>query len=304
MGLMSRLKNTYEYGGIREVIRKTSSLSIYKIMDKRIIRDVKKAPLEYGLSQKNRKEKIIVSLTTFPKRFPQLDLCLKSLVVQRFKPDKIIVYLGNDCNKSMLTETMLKYQKYGIEYRFDEEENLMPHKKYFYAMQEYPDAVIVTADDDIIYPRNWLESLYRSYKMYPNSVSARRVHYIKIKGKEFAPYDHWEDQCRRIKQPSMRLIATGNSGVLYPPHCFDKKAFDIDAIKKTCLRADDIWLKCCEIKNRIPVVWVPNWEVMLPEIDELGNEKLSNENVFTGTNDDVLQRVMNELELTVKDFLD
>ena len=149
----------------------------------------------------------------------------------------------NDCNKSMLTETMLKYQKYGIEYRFDEEENLMPHKKYFYAMQEYPDAVIVTADDDIIYPRNWLESLYRSYKMYPNSVSARRVHYIKIKGKEFAPYDHWEDQCRRIKQPSMRLIATGNSGVLYPPHCFDKKAFDIDAIKKTCLRADDIWLK-------------------------------------------------------------
>lgn len=304
MSILVRLKNTYKYGGAKEVLRKTSMFAFYTVMDKIIVRDVKRTPLEYGLCKKYRKYQIIVSLTSFPKRFSQLDLCLKSLVIQQFKPNRIIVYLGSDSKREMLTETMLKYEKYGVEYRFDEKENLMPHKKYFYAMQEFPDAIVVTADDDVIYPRDWLKLLYQSYKKYPNAVSARRVHLIKRNNKKLLPYDYWEDQCRRIKTPSMSLIATGNSGVLYPPHCFDKSAFDIEGIKKTSLRADDIWLKCMEVKNRVPVVWVPNWQVMLPEIDSFKNEKLSDENVFTRKNDEVLNSVMTYLNLRTMDFFE
>lgn len=304
MSILVRLKNTYKYGGAKEILRKTGSVAVYTVMDKLIVREVRRTPLEYGLTKKHRKEQIIISLTSFPKRFPQLDLCLKSLVIQHFKPNRIIVYLGSDSTREMLTESMLMYEKYGVEYRFDEKENLMPHKKYFYAMQEFPDAVIVTADDDVIYPRYWLKSLYQSYKKYPDAVSARRVHLIKRNGRKLLPYDYWEDQCRRIKTPSMSLIATGNSGVLYPPHCFDSSAFDIEGIKKTSLRADDIWLKCMEVKNKVPVVWVQNWQVMLPEIDSSENEKLSDENVFTGTNDEVLHNVMAYLNLSTIDFFD
>ena len=304
MSVLVRLKNTYKYGGAKEILRKSGSLIIYTVMDKLIVRDVKRTPLEYGLTRKKRKDSIVVALTSFPKRFPQLDLCLKSLVIQKYKPNKIIVYLGSDSSREMLTKVMLKYEKYGVEYRFDKKENLMPHKKYFYAMQEYPDSIVVTADDDVVYPRDWLLSLYKSYRKYPNAVSARRVHLMKRKNGKLLPYDYWEDQCRRIKAPSMSLIATGNSGVLYPPHCFCKMAFDIDSIKKTSLRADDIWLKCMEIKHGIPVVWVPNWQVMLPEIDSSENEKLSDENVFTGTNDEVLHSVMQHLDLKTNDFFD
>ncbi|WP_049963024.1 glycosyltransferase family A protein [Ruminococcus sp. HUN007] len=302
MNILVRLKNAYKYGGIKEILRKTTALGVYTIMDRIIVHDVKKTQVEYGLNRKERKDQIIVSLTSFPKRFSELDLCLKSLVIQKFKPDKIIVYLGSDSRKEMLSEKLLKYENYGVEFRFDDKENLMPHKKYFYAMQEFPDAVTVTADDDVIYPRDWLESLYRSYLKYPNAVSARRVHLMKRNNEEIAPYDYWEDQCRRIRKPSMSLIATGNSGVLYPPRCFDFTAFDIEAIKKTCLRADDIWLKCVEVKKKLPVVWVPNWQVMLPEIGTPNNEKLSDENVFTGTNDEVLYSVMMHLKLSASDF--
>ncbi len=304
MGVLVRLKNTYKYGGAKEIIRKSSSLIIYTIMDKLILCDVKRTPLEYGLTKKKRKDSIVVSLTSFPKRFPQLDLCLKSLVIQKYKPNKIIVYLGSDSSREMLTKAMLRYEKYGVEYRFDKKENLMPHKKYFYAMQEYPDSIVVTADDDVVYPRDWLLSLYKSYRKYPNAVSARRVHLMKKKDGKLLPYDYWEDQCQKIRVPSMSLIATGNSGVLYPPHCFGQMAFDIDSIKKTSLRADDIWLKCMEIKHRIPVVWVPNWQVMLPEIDSSENEKLSDENVFTGTNDEVLHAVMKYVGITINDFFE
>lgn len=300
--IIVRVKNAYSYGGIKEIVRKSYFLSIYKINNFLTKKSVERANIEWGLSETRRDEMVIVSLTTFPGRFNQLFLCLKSLVIQSFKPDKIIVYLGSDTNRDLLTKEMRDFEQYGIEYRFDEEKNLMPHKKYYYAMQEYPDSVIVTADDDIIYPIGWLESLYNSYKQYPNAISARRVHLMKKDNNDIAPYDSWEDQCRRIRRPSMSLIATGNSGVLYPPHCFGKEAFDIEAIENLCLRADDIWLKCLEVKYSIPVVWVKNWEVSLQDIDSESNEKLSDENVFTGTNDGVLEKVLDYLRISKEDF--
>lgn len=88
-------------------------------------------------------------------------MCLKSLVSQAEKPDKIIVYLGNDTTENMITDEMHNFEKFGIEFRIDYEKNLMPHKKYYYAMQ---------ADDDIVYPRDWLRSLYQSYLKYPSSL--------------------------------------------------------------------------------------------------------------------------------------
>ena len=303
MRLLQRLKNAYSYGGIREIIRKTVYYCIYRINNMRTRNNIIKTSVEeYGLVSDNREKNIIVSLTSFPARFSQIELCLKSLVLQSFKPNKIIVYLGSDSSAEMLTKEMLDYEKYGVEYRFDDHKNLMPHKKYFYAMQDYPEAIIVTADDDIIYPRDWLLSLYQSYERYPNAVSARRVHLITLEGNVLAPYNHWEDQCRKVKTPSHRLIATGNSGVLYPPHCFDKEAFNVTAIQETCLKADDLWLKCMEIRNNIPVVWVHSWEVSLPEIDNKGNKKLSDENVFERTNDEVLSNIMEHYKIRASDF--
>lgn len=304
MGVLQRLKNTYSYGGFREVARKAFFLVIYRAANRFTLRDVRRAPAEYGLNKEKREKMIVVSLTSFPARFSQLSPCLNSLIKQKTKPDRIIVYLGSDTDESMITEEMRGFEQYGVEFRIDKEENLMPHKKYFYAMQEYPDAIVITADDDAVYPRDWVDSLYQSFLKYPVAVSARRVHLMKRNGEKLLPYDHWEDQCRRITVPSFSLIATGNSGVLYPPHCLSREAFDIDSIKKLCLRADDLWLKCNEVKNGVPVVWVENWEVKLTAIDSAANQRLSDENIFTGTNDEVLSRIMEHLGLENSDFFD
>ena len=304
MSIFRRLKNSYSYGGFQEIVRKSFFFVVYKMANMITLMDLKSTPLEYGLNTKKREHEIIVSLTTFPTRFSQLSPCLSSLVKQKVKPERIIVYLGSDTSDDMITEEMRNFRQYGVEFRIDKEKNLMPHKKYYYAMQEFPDAIVITADDDVIYPRNWVDSLYKSYLRHPTAVSARRVHLMKQDGQKLSHYDQWEDQCRKIKEPSMSLIATGNSGVLYPPHCFGTEAFDVKAINNLCLRADDIWLKCMEVKNRIPVVWVNNWEVSLTEINSKSNKRLSDENVFTGTNDEVLHRVMEYCNLRTKDFFD
>lgn len=301
MSITVRIKNALKYGGIAEVVRKAYYYIIYHIANYFTIVETKISDMSYGLNKDERPNSVVISLTSYPKRFEKIGLCLKSLIQQTIKPDKIIVYLGSDSDETDITDEMKEYIKYGIEYRIDKEVNLMPHKKYYYAMREYPDSIIVTADDDVIYPKNWLESLLKTHQKYPEAVCARRVHLIGIRGGRILPYNEWTDQIRTVLKPSMQLIAIGNGGVLYPPNCFDDEAFNIDEIKKTCLKADDLWLKCMEIRNQIPVVWVKNWHVDPPSIGS--SEKLSSQNVFNGNNDLIFKNLMTKYAIEPRDFL-
>lgn len=303
MTIVKRLINSYKSGGIREIIRKIFYHFVYRINNLKTKIIVENSKLEYGIYTKNdRKEKIIISLTSFPERFETIDKCLKSLLLQKIKPNRIIVYLGKDTDYSQITNKMHELEKYGIEYRIDSSLDLRAHKKYFYAMQEFYNDIIVTADDDLYYPTNWLESLLESYKKYPNCVSARRVHRIKIENNKIISYNNWEDQCRKIREPSKLLLATGGSGALYPPHILSKETFNVNNIMKLCYEADDVWLKCMEILNDINVVWVPNFEV-----DQIGVEKkqknaLSQQNVDKCQNDIFLEKMMKYYSISCEDF--
>ena len=89
----------------------------------------------YGLNNIPRKEKIIISMTTFPKRFENIDLCIKSLLLQTMKPDKIIIWLGSDSDEFMISKYLRKYEKYGITIFVDSDLNIKSHKKYLRILQ-------------------------------------------------------------------------------------------------------------------------------------------------------------------------
>ena len=303
MNIWERLKNAHASGGFKEIVRKSFFHYIY-IFNSRITKaSVNRKKIQFGLNQSDKRmEKVVVSLTSFPPRFANIHLTLKSLLLQSEKPDRIIVYLGSDSSRELFTNEMLDLEQYGIEYRIDSERNLKSHKKYFYAMQEFPNDVVVTADDDVYYPSNWLSSLIQSYKKFPNAVSARRVHLMKKNRNDLAFYNYWEDQCRRLKTPCFSLIATGCSGILYPPHCLKPIAFDETIFRKICFDADDIWLKCMEVLNDVPVVWVYNWEVDPQDVAVSTKGALSSLNVDCRKNDAYLHNVMDYFKIPVEKF--
>jgi len=204
-----------------------------------------------------RRTKVIVSMTSYPERFGEIDLCIKSLLLQSYKPDKIIIWFGSDSQERDLTESMREYQKYGVEYRFDPQKNLKAHKKYYYAMREFPEDIVITVDDDAVYPRNTVRSLIKNYYKHPNAVSARRVHKITFKNNKINPYDKWKKEYRWAFGERFDLMAVGVGGVLYPPHCLNENAFDTNALIDNCINADDIWLKCMETLKKTKVVWTP-----------------------------------------------
>ena len=304
MKLFKTLSNAYQYGGIREVIRKAVFWTVYKASNLRTIGYVKRAEKEFGIyAGETRAPKVIVSLTSFSKRFGQIGLTLKSLIIQSVKPDKIIVYFANDTKPEDLTDEMREYKKYGVEYRFDSEKNLKSHTKYYYAMQDFPEAIIVTADDDKVYPKNWLSSLLESYHRYPDAISARRVHLMSLdENGNLAPYNSWIDQYRGMLQPSDALFQTGVGGCLYPPHCLDERAFDASAIVELCLNADDVWLKFMAHLHHTKVVWVKNWEVATADTANVSINALSAENVAEGKNDIYIQNLITAYNIDPHSF--
>ena len=260
---------------------------IYKKRRKRIKADFEKRlaskGVSYGLAAEPREQKIIVSLTSFPPRYKTIMPCLKSLLMQTEKPDKIIVWLYQ--KDFPITDDMTALSQYGVEYR-SVTEDLRPHKKYFYAMKEFPRDIIITVDDDVIYPENLIENLVRTHKKYPDCVVANRVHKIvkKHDGSLFS-YNHWIHNYTGTEKPRFDLITTGVGGVLYPPACLDARCFDAELIKKHCLGADDIWLKTMELLRGTKVVWAKN-KCPLPYIIEDSQEvALVGENVDQSKND-------------------
>ena len=247
-----------------------------------------------SLKQTNREIPVVVSLTSYPARFNTLHLVIKSILNQKKQPDKVVLYLDKTVELKDIPSKVTKLQKKGLIIR-NICEDIKPHKKYFYAMQEYPDAAIITIDDDVIYPKDTISSLYNSFQNNPKAVSARRVHRImrKLNG-ESASYNTWEQGVTDLKTGDKNAIATGIGGVLYPPRAFDfsKPYLQISTISEQCLYADDIWLAFIERLNNIPISIVSNKCPHPYEIEDstLKETALRNQNVFENRNDFYIQK--------------
>lgn len=252
---------------------------------------LRKCKIHYGLNKRIRNQQIIISLTSYPARYATLFICIKSLLRQSMKADKIILTLFKD-EAYNLPKTLLDLQKFGLTISYVDE-NLKPHKKYFYVMQDYPDALIITVDDDLMYDKHLVRDLYHSYKKYPYAVSARRVHKIerdKTTGL-LKPYREWGYENTTVKTPSSQLFVTTGGGTLFPPHILPSHTFNIKNIIELCLAADDIWINFMLQQYKIPVVWIPHWPIHPHPIASTTSSGLAQTNVAHGQNDVYIQQL-------------
>ncbi|MBR2822770.1 MAG: glycosyltransferase [Clostridia bacterium] len=263
---------------------------------------VRAKPWQQGVTEQKRDPEIIVSLTSYPRRFPELDLCIKSLVNQNMKADRIILWLGNDTALEDTEKLKRKYAPYGLEIHMDPENNFYSHKKYYYAMRSFPEAIIVTADDDLIYPPDWLFSLYQSYLKEPECISARRVHRIIWDQREKAmPYLTWPGEIK-AKEPSHSLIATTGAGTLFPPGCLCGETFHHEVFMEKAKTADDLWIKIMAVLSDKKVVWAKNTMIMPTTINLHQQDSLTNQNVEDGKNDQIFGHLCEYYHLGKADF--
>lgn len=199
---------------------------------------------------------VIISLTSFPDRIEKLYLCINSLLRQSLKANKVVLWLADTQfpDGKGIPDRLLALKKNGLEIRFCQD--IRSYKKIFFTAQEYGNDILVTVDDDTLYPEDWLERLISTYRKYPDCVCCYRAHKMVVQNGCIAPYSDWIGLSPDEKGPDMMLVPIGVGGVLYPPGFFDTVEFDTDIIRELCPTADDLWLKVLGIKNGYKAVKV------------------------------------------------
>lgn len=246
-----------------------------------------------GVIEGNKREvPIIVSLTSYQERFSDLPKTLYSLMNQTLKPDRIILWLDEE--KESLTNLpyeITRFVKHGLEIKFTKD--IGPYTKIIPSLKKYPNAIIVTADDDIYYSKNWLNLLYMSYISNPEDIHVHRSHRVILENKQILPYEKWE---KHVVEETARFdnFITGVGGVLYPPKCFTSEVFREDIFLKNAPKADDIWLWVMALVHNKKIRVVKNHNNFLITTSlwkQLFKNNLYKENK-TGGNDKQLNRLL------------
>jgi len=208
---------------------------------------------------------IIISLTSYPARIPTLHLVIESLLNQSIYTDKVILWLAPEQfpnKENDLPQELLDLREKGL--TIDWYHDIRSYKKLIPTLKKYPDAVIITADDDNIYQKDWLKKLINSYIKYPHDIHAHRVTKFHYANNRFYTTSGGREYYKGANYLN-KLVGVG--GVLYPPHCFYKDILNENLIKHLAPTNDDqwFWLQAAMKGVRVRVVDNPDIQTHLVE---------------------------------------
>jgi len=142
------------------------------------------------------------------------------LLLQTVKPNRLIVWIAH-ADLPKLPEEVRALANFGLEIRACED--LRSYKKLIPALRAFPNAFIVTADDDLYYPPDWLSVLVTGFDAaQPMIISRRAVRVKRARSGSPLPFKEWEQdvQDARARQPNRDLMPETGGGALFPPGCF------------------------------------------------------------------------------------
>lgn len=186
---------------------------------------------------------IVVSLTSYPARINYVYNTIKSLQNQTLAYNELVLYLADSQfpdKENNLPRNLLNLIDNGL--RIEWCKDYKSYKKIIPALKEFSNSIIVTADDDIYYDKNWLKVLYEAYEKRPEYIHCHLGHRIKFdENKRIKKYADWDFYTYGNK-PSQLNMAIGAGGILYQKHLLYKDILEEKLFMNLCDKTDDIWL--------------------------------------------------------------
>lgn len=222
-----------------------------------VVKQVRKQK-KYGVTKNKRERKIIVSLTSYPKRSETVWITIETLMRQSLKPDEIILWLAKEQFTSLqdLPQELIEQQERGLTIRFCDD--LRSHKKYYYALQEYKNDIVILVDDDMFYPHDTVKRLYKLHKKRPEDICCITAQVIEPSFS--APPSLWRNPRvnEKIEGSDQVQVFTG-SGSLFVPNALSQDAFNKELLMKLCPYADDLWITFMAYKNGRKITSLKQW---------------------------------------------
>jgi hypothetical protein len=198
------------------------------------------------LKKKRESLPVVISLTSIPPRFRTLHLVVRSLLTQSHQPKKIVLWLNKDI-KAQVPKSILKLQGELFEICYSELN--CSHRKLIHSIERFPDEVIITCDDDMIYRNNWLFLLYQAHLKSPEHIIGNHTLYINHDSQHKPmPYREWKYPAGN-ELNKKAIIPIGAWGILYPPGSLAKEVLDISLFLDIAPKNDDLWFKAMALIN-------------------------------------------------------
>lgn len=228
--------------------------------------------------------KIIASLTSWTKRIGKVHFAIQTILNQTLPPDLTVLYLADEefpHHEDDLPKELLELCSKRFEIRWTK--NIRSYKKLIPTLKDFPNDIIITFDDDLLYHRELIERVFAGYKKYPEMINCHRINNIffdetgqaDFAKNKFVPYD---------RPTYLNKISSGLS-CLFPPHSLHEDVLREDKFLTLAPTNDDLWFWLMAMLNgrRVNVVennidklsYVPGTQdVSLWHINNLGERLL------------------------------
>lgn len=253
MDLLSRIKSFFlSREHIKQYHIQTELQLKYFIRSERLKEQIYGSKTKGISDEKYCEHEVIVSLTTFGRRLYDVATTIESIMQGSMLPNRIILWLGEEHKNEDLPLSLQLQQKRGLQVEYCKD--IRSYTKLVPALKQYPDAIIITIDDDVVYEKDLVENLFATYKHNVSSICANRIHEI-ILGNDGKPieYVNWKWGCVQKSNSALNFL-TGVGGVLYPPHSMDDEVLNERVFLNICKFADDIWFYAMALKKGTPIV--------------------------------------------------
>ncbi len=194
---------------------------------------------------------VAVSLTTHGGRIDNVFYTLETIGLGHARPERVVLWLDDATAAGAPPATLERLRRRGLEIRLTD--NYGPHTKYYPFVAELAAHAkpLVTADDDVLYGRDWLAALLAGGELARGTgareVVCHRARRIQVSAGRIAPYDTWP--FATDTRATARTFATGVGGVLYPPEILDALHRAGDGFRSCCPKADDVWLHAITLRT-------------------------------------------------------
>jgi hypothetical protein len=199
-----------------------------------------------------RPERLVVALTTVPERAERIRPALRSLLDQSCVADRVLLAWPSFSRRTGGRYPAPPALPPGIELLPCEDDG--PASKLLPALVTEPTAAIVVADDDVIYPIDFLETLLRAYRTDPNAALGWRGWRFRA-GTDPRDLDHVF--ATGVVAPTTVDVLMGTWGYLVPPSALDQSVHDFAAWPPEVRWVDDVWISGHLARRGIPRRVVP-----------------------------------------------
>ena len=247
---------------------------------------------------------LVVSVTTYPARLDTFRLPLLSLLNQSLRAERLVVTLAEpEFPGRRLPAWLTRLARRGLVEIMWTDDNLRSYKKLIPVLRAHPDCVIVTADDDVLYPPGWLEGLVQTADRLPGTIVGYRARPVCTRPDgTLRPYIEWTpDKLEGLDltlTSASEVMLTGSGGVLYPPGALPGEVMDVSSALSLCPTADDVWFWAMELRTgaRLAVI-PPGYLDFAAPLGSQARGTLMAVNVEGGANDRQIRSVLDRFGL-------